>query len=123
MQVRMALSPNSLARRKPGVQIPSPPPPTLQVRASSASSGRRSPHSGAALGPRPPMGGSSTSAWEGCRRWSTIRATFAGPNDLHAWRLKVPLGVQLQSPVGALAERLAQLLAGDEPKLRGGRVA
>jgi pimeloyl-ACP methyl ester carboxylesterase len=33
------------------------------------------------------------------------------------------LGVQFQSPVGALAERLAQLLAGDEPKLGGGRVA
>jgi hypothetical protein len=31
-----------LARRKPGVQIPSPPPPTLQVRASPASSRRRS---------------------------------------------------------------------------------
>ena len=27
MQVRMALTPNSLARRRPGVQIPSPPPP------------------------------------------------------------------------------------------------
>ena len=27
MQVGMALTPNSLARRKPGVQIPSPPPP------------------------------------------------------------------------------------------------
>jgi hypothetical protein len=27
MQAGMALSPNSLARRKPGVQIPSPPPP------------------------------------------------------------------------------------------------
>ena len=26
MQVGMALTPNSLARRKPGVQIPSPPP-------------------------------------------------------------------------------------------------
>ena len=33
-----------LARRKPGVQIPSPPPPTSQVRASPASSGRRSVH-------------------------------------------------------------------------------
>jgi hypothetical protein len=32
----------SLARRKPGVQIPSPPPPTSQVRASPAASGRRS---------------------------------------------------------------------------------
>ena len=31
-----------LARRKPGVQIPSPPPPTLQVRAPPASSRRRS---------------------------------------------------------------------------------
>ena len=51
MQVGMALTPNSLARRKPGVQIPSPPPPTLQVRASPASSRRRSPHSAAA--PRP----------------------------------------------------------------------
>jgi len=39
MQVGMALTPNSLARRKPGVQIPSPPPPTPQVRASPASSG------------------------------------------------------------------------------------
>ena len=64
MQVGMALTPNSLARRKSGVQIPSPPPPTSQVRASPASSGRRSPHSGAALGPRTPMGGCSTSAWE-----------------------------------------------------------
>ena len=51
MQVRMALTPNSLARRKPGVQIPSPPPPTSQVRASLASSGRRSLHAAAA--PRP----------------------------------------------------------------------
>jgi hypothetical protein len=52
MQVGMALTPNSLARRKPGVQIPSPPPPTLQVRASPASSGRRSRHVPAALRPR-----------------------------------------------------------------------
>ena len=52
MQVSMALTPNSLARRKPGVQIPSPPPPTSQVRASSASSGRRSLHVAAALRPR-----------------------------------------------------------------------
>jgi hypothetical protein len=52
MQVSMALTPNSLARRKPGVQIPSPPPPTQQVRASSASSGRRSLHGAAALRPR-----------------------------------------------------------------------
>jgi len=48
----MALTPNSLARRKPGVQIPSPPPPNQQVRASSASSGRRSLHVAAALRPR-----------------------------------------------------------------------
>ena len=40
-----------LARRKPGVQIPSPPPPTSQVRASPASSRRRSLHAAAA--PRP----------------------------------------------------------------------
>jgi hypothetical protein len=53
-----------LARRKPGVQIPSPPPPNLQVRPSPTSSGRRSPPSGSALGPRTPMGGYSTSAWE-----------------------------------------------------------
>jgi hypothetical protein len=52
MQVGMALNPNSLARRKPGVQIPSPPPPNQQVRASSASSGRRSLHVAAALRPR-----------------------------------------------------------------------
>jgi hypothetical protein len=35
-----------------GFQIPSPPPPTSQVRASSASSGRRSPHVAAAARPR-----------------------------------------------------------------------
>jgi hypothetical protein len=35
-----------------------------QVRASPASSRRRSPHSGAALGPRTPIEGCSTSAWE-----------------------------------------------------------
>jgi hypothetical protein len=40
-----------LARRKPGVQIPSPPPPTSQVRASPASSRRRS--LPAAAAPRP----------------------------------------------------------------------
>jgi hypothetical protein len=42
----------SLARRKPGVQIPSPPPQTSQVRASPASSGRRSRHLPAALRPQ-----------------------------------------------------------------------
>src|SRR5215208_2050462 len=52
MQVGMALTPNSLARRKPGVQIPSPPPPTLQVRASPASSRRCSLHLAAALRPQ-----------------------------------------------------------------------
>jgi hypothetical protein len=62
--LRTAVGPSSLARRKPGVQIPSPPPPNQQVRASPASSRRRSPHAGAALGPRMPTGGSSTSAWE-----------------------------------------------------------
>ena len=51
MQVGMALTPNSLARRKPGVQIPSPPP-NLQVRASPASSGRRSLQVAAALRPQ-----------------------------------------------------------------------
>jgi hypothetical protein len=65
-----------LARRKPGVQIPSPPPPTSQVRASPASSGWRSPHSGAALGPRTPMGGSSTSPWERLPKLSTVRPTL-----------------------------------------------
>jgi hypothetical protein len=42
-----------LARRKSGVQIPSPPPPTLQVRAPSASRRRRSLHGAAALRPQP----------------------------------------------------------------------
>jgi hypothetical protein len=42
----------SLARRKSGVQIPSPPPPTSQVRASPASSGRRSLQVAAALRPQ-----------------------------------------------------------------------
>ena len=65
-----------LARRKPGVQLPSPPPPTLQVRASPASSGRRSPHAGAALGREPPLEGCSTSAGSGCRSCSTLRATL-----------------------------------------------
>src|SRR5215217_3539350 len=71
--------------------------------------------------------------WEGLRRrlgsgyrsWSTIRATLRLTGSTTctsggSWSL---LGVQLQSPVGALAERLAQLLAGEEPKLGGGRVA
>jgi len=62
--VGKAVSRRLLARRKPGVQIPSPPPPASQVRASPASSRRRSPHSGAAPGPRTPMEGSSTSAGE-----------------------------------------------------------
>jgi hypothetical protein len=48
----MALTPNSLARRKPGVQIPSPPPTDQQLRASPAHYRRRSPRPGAALGPR-----------------------------------------------------------------------
>jgi hypothetical protein len=52
MQVRMALSSNSLARRKSGVQIPSPPPPTLQVRASPASRRRRPLHIAAAARPQ-----------------------------------------------------------------------
>jgi hypothetical protein len=47
----MALSPISLARRKSGVQIPSPPPLKRQVRASSASRWRRSLHVAAALRP------------------------------------------------------------------------
>ena len=42
----------SLARRKSGVQIPSPPPPNQQVRAPPASSGRRSLQDAAALRPR-----------------------------------------------------------------------
>ena len=66
-----------LARRKPGVQIPSPPPPTSQVRASPASSRRRSPHAGAARGPRTAPGRVPTSAGSGCRSWSTVRATLA----------------------------------------------
>jgi hypothetical protein len=42
----------SLARRRPGVQIPSPPPPKRQVRASPVQHRRRSSRTGAALGPR-----------------------------------------------------------------------
>jgi hypothetical protein len=52
MQVGMALTPNSLARRKPGVQIPSPPPPNVAGQSVARSHRRRSPRSGAALGPR-----------------------------------------------------------------------
>jgi hypothetical protein len=40
-----------LARRKPGVQIPSPPPPTSQVRASPSPHRRRSHRSWGRLGP------------------------------------------------------------------------
>src|SRR5215203_5703173 len=91
MQVGMALTPNSLARRKPGVQIPSPPPPTLQVRASPALSGLRSPHAGAALGPRTPLEGCSTSAGE---RLPKLVDRQSSPsldrvNDLHSWPLIV----------------------------------
>jgi hypothetical protein len=52
MQFLAGMPGADLARRKPGVQIPSPPPPTLQVRASPASSRRRSPHVAAALRPQ-----------------------------------------------------------------------
>ena len=99
--------------------------PTLQVRASPASSGRRSALAGAALGPRTPLEGCSTSAESGCRSWSTVRATLrlTGSTTWTPGGSSSLLGVQLQSPVGALAERPAQLLAGDEPKLGGGRVA
>jgi hypothetical protein len=80
-----------LARRKPGVQIPSPPPPNQQVRASPTSSRRRSPPSGAALGPRTPMGGCSTSAGE---RLPKLVDRQSAPsldwvNDLHSWPLIV----------------------------------
>jgi hypothetical protein len=51
-QFHAGMSGTDLARRKPGVQIPSPPPPTSQVRASPASSGRRSPLAAAAPRPR-----------------------------------------------------------------------
>jgi hypothetical protein len=53
-----------LARRKQGVKSPHLHPHNQQVRASSVSHRRRSPRSWAALGPRTPMEGSSTSAWE-----------------------------------------------------------
>jgi hypothetical protein len=61
--VGTAVSRRLLARRKPGVQIPSPPPPNQQVRASPASSRRRSlqvavqpgrPSEITRLGPGPP---------------------------------------------------------------------
>jgi hypothetical protein len=52
----------SLARRKPGVQIPSPPPPTSQVRASPSSSRRRSLHGAAALRPYHPSNSSAGKA-------------------------------------------------------------
>jgi hypothetical protein len=54
----------SLARRKPGVQIPSPPPQPRRSERRQRQAGRRSPHAGAALGPRTPLEGCSTSAWE-----------------------------------------------------------
>src|SRR5215218_6536704 len=78
-----------LARRKPGVQIPSPPPPTLQVRASPASSRQRSPYAGAALGPRTALEGCSTSAWERLPklvdRQSDPSLDWVQP-PLHSWR-------------------------------------
>jgi hypothetical protein len=52
-EVRYVRRRADLARRKPGVQIPSPPPPYPQVRAPSAWSGRRSLHVAAASRPQP----------------------------------------------------------------------
>jgi hypothetical protein len=68
-----------------------PPPPYLQVRASPASSGRRSPHAGAALGPRTPMEGSSTSASERRPKLVERRSNPSLPwaRRPHAWRLIV----------------------------------
>jgi hypothetical protein len=74
--VRTAVGRYSLARRKPGVQIPSPPPPTSQVRASPASSGRRSPRSGLRWGRERPREGLRRRLGSGCQSWSTIRATL-----------------------------------------------
>jgi hypothetical protein len=95
MQVRMALTPNSLARRKPGVQIPSPPPPTSQVRASSTSSWRRSPPVAAAPRPQPQVAfqlgrlaatrrlgpGPSTATTERGRRGQPEHASAATPDS------------------------------------------
>jgi hypothetical protein len=64
----------------------------VQVRASPASSGRRSPHAGAALGPRTPLDGCSTSAGE---RLSKLFDRQSDPsldwvNDLHSWPAHCP---------------------------------
>jgi hypothetical protein len=71
-----------------------------------------------------PWKGARRRLGSGCRSWSTVRATPRLPgNTCTPGGASSLLGVQLQSPTGALAERLAQLLAGDEPELGGGRVA
>jgi hypothetical protein len=92
MQVGMALSPNSLARRKPGVQIPSPPPhkPAGQSVASleratlTACWGR----AGAANGHGRVFDvGLGAAAGAGRPSGATLRVT--GPNHLHSWPLIV----------------------------------
>jgi hypothetical protein len=67
------------------------PPITLHVRASPASSRRRSPHAGAALGPRTPMERGARRRL-GAAAWSTVRATLrlTGPSDPHSWPAHCP---------------------------------
>jgi hypothetical protein len=89
--VGMAVSRRLLARRKPGVQNPLTPPPTSQVRASPASSRRRSPHLGPRWGRERPWKGCSTSAGE---RLPKLVDRQSNPslnwvNDWHSWRLMV----------------------------------
>jgi hypothetical protein len=114
----------SLARRKLGAQIPSPLP-NLAGQSVASLKPAALTACWAALGAaHRPWKGVRRRLGSGCRSWSTVRATLrlTGSTTCTPGCSLSLLGVQLQSPVGALAERLAQLFAADEPELGGGRV-
>jgi hypothetical protein len=90
-RVCTAVGRHLLARRKPGVQIPSPPPPTSQVRASPASSGGARRMLGRAGAANRPWKSARRRLGSGGRSWSTRQSnpSLDWVNELHSWRLIV----------------------------------
>jgi hypothetical protein len=109
MQVGMALTPNSLARRKPGVQIPSPPPPNLagqsvaEPPSAALSSSPEAP--GATLGPRPGRRGKGADRLQ-VDVWTTnerLQHYYLRQGFSHVRTVVLP-----HNPSGALFQRPAQ---------------